>query len=167
MRKFNIFKGPVLTEKTYKAMENKNKYVFDVVPNANKTEIKKVFEELFEAKVASVNTFKKAAKTKRVGRFIGRKNHRKIAIITLKPGETLEVMSDEAAAQVNEKLAEPSDAPKIVEAQEVKEKEIKVDPEKTTAKKEAPKTTTTKKEVPEENIASKPVTKASKEEGGK
>ena len=81
---YDIIKKPVLTEKSYAAMSEK-KYTFEVAINANKTEIKKAVEEIFEGvKVESVNTMRTLGKIKRQGRTQGRTPEVKKAIVTLK-----------------------------------------------------------------------------------
>ncbi len=51
-----LLKKPVLTEKALRIMESENKIVFEVERNATKPEIKKEFEQTFNAKVVKVNT---------------------------------------------------------------------------------------------------------------
>lgn len=53
---YNILKYPVQTEKAVRLMQNENKIVFIVDKKANRTEIKKAFEELFKIKPVKVNT---------------------------------------------------------------------------------------------------------------
>lgn len=88
MKVLEVLKKPVITEKSYKLMED-NKYLFFVEIKTNKTTIKKIFEEVFNVEVLSVNTLKYKAKKKRVGRFFGKKPAFKKAIIKLKPGQQL------------------------------------------------------------------------------
>ncbi|MGI5912039.1 MAG: 50S ribosomal protein L23 [Syntrophomonadaceae bacterium] len=79
---------PVVTEKSMNLLED-NKYTFIVHRSANKTEIKKAIESIFNVKVVSVNTINVKGKIKRVGRFVGRTSNRKKAVVTLKPGEKI------------------------------------------------------------------------------
>ena len=86
MRKaYDIIKKPIITEKSAIQMEN-NKYTFEVDYSANKTEIKQAIEEIFEVKVDKVNVVNSIAKSKRVGRYIGKTNRLRKAIVTLKEG---------------------------------------------------------------------------------
>jgi len=78
-----IIKHPIITDKTTQYIEE-NKYCFAVDYKANKTNIKEAIEYLFNVKVNKVNTSKIPPKTKRVGRFIGKKTQYKKAIIELK-----------------------------------------------------------------------------------
>lgn len=83
MNAYDIIIRPVLTEKSYEAIQNKT-YVFVVARNAGKTEIKQAIETIFPGvKVASVNTVTRIGKVKRQGRFEGRRPTIKKAYITL------------------------------------------------------------------------------------
>ena len=79
---------PIVTEKATLLMEQ-NKYVFEVVPNATKPEIKAAIEDLFKVKVVSVNTLRLPRKKRRVGKFAGFKPQYKRAIVTLASGDTI------------------------------------------------------------------------------
>lgn len=78
----DIILSPVLTEKSYDGMADK-KYAFEVAIDANKTEIKKAIETIFEVKVAEVNTVRTIGKMKRQGRTQGRRPEVKKAYVTL------------------------------------------------------------------------------------
>lgn len=84
----DLVKRPIVTEKATRLLEE-NKYVFDVVPKATKTEIKAAIEELFEVKVIQVNTMNPPRKERRMGRFAGHRAQRKRAIVTLAPGDSI------------------------------------------------------------------------------
>lgn len=73
---------PIITEKSIDCLEQ-GKYTFEVAKNANKIEIAKAVEELFGVKVAKVNTINCTGRSKRVGRFEGKKPDWKKAIVTL------------------------------------------------------------------------------------
>ncbi|MDD6279434.1 MAG: 50S ribosomal protein L23 [Ruminococcus sp.] len=78
----DIILKPVITEKSMDGLQA-GKYTFKVATDANKTEIKSAVEKLFGVKVAKVNTMNCTGRTKRVGRFIGKKSDWKKAIVTL------------------------------------------------------------------------------------
>ena len=61
----DVVKHPLATEKAMRLMESENKLVFVVHAKATKPEIKKAIEELFKAKVVSVNTLHATAGEKR------------------------------------------------------------------------------------------------------
>jgi len=77
-----IIKYPIITDKTTQYIED-NKYCFAVDCKANKANIKEAIEYLFDVKVTKVNTSQIPPKTKRIGRFIGKKTKYKKAIIEL------------------------------------------------------------------------------------
>ncbi len=78
----DIIIRPLITEKSMD-MQQERKYVFEVDKNANKTEIKNAIEAIFGVKVAKVNTMNMKGKTKRMGRFEGKRPDWKKAIVTL------------------------------------------------------------------------------------
>lgn len=78
----DIILRPVITEASMADMDDK-KYVFDVAINANKIQVRQAIEELFDVKVAKVNIMNVKPKKKRVGRYVGKTNKRRKAIIKL------------------------------------------------------------------------------------
>ncbi len=78
----DIILKPVITERSMDDLQA-GKYTFKVATDANKTEIKKAVETLFDVKVAKVNTLNVNGKAKRVGRFAGKTSDWKKAIVTL------------------------------------------------------------------------------------
>ena len=62
---YNIIKYPLSTEKSIRLMESENKLIFVVNNKATKKEIRKALEDMFKAKVDSVNTFVNADGEKR------------------------------------------------------------------------------------------------------
>jgi large subunit ribosomal protein L23 len=85
-----IVKKPLFTEKGARIKEAENKVLVEVAKDANKIEIKRAVEEIFNVKVTSVATITTNGKWKKHGRSIGRRPDRKKAIITLKKGEKLD-----------------------------------------------------------------------------
>ena len=86
MNAHDIIIKPVLTEKSYEAIQNKT-YVFIVAQKAGKTEIKQAVEAVFAedgVKVEKVNTLRTIGKIKRQGRSEGRTPEVKKAYVTLK-----------------------------------------------------------------------------------
>jgi large subunit ribosomal protein L23 len=84
---------PIVTEKATLLLED-NKYVFDVVPQATKPQIKAAIESLFDVKVTGVNTLMPPRRKRRVGRFIGYKPQYKRAIVTLAPEDSITLFPD-------------------------------------------------------------------------
>ena len=90
MNKFDVLIRPIITEKTTLLMQE-NKYTFQVPLTANKVEIRKAVESIFNVKVEKVATIRVLGKTKRMGRTVGKRSEYKKAIVTLKAGETIEL----------------------------------------------------------------------------
>lgn len=90
-----VILGPVVAEKATRVAEDHNQVVFKVLPNANKTEIKKAVELLFDAKVDSVTTTNVKGKAKRAGRFMGKRSDWKKAYVTLAEGTDLNFLDAE------------------------------------------------------------------------
>jgi large subunit ribosomal protein L23 len=88
-RKFEVLKLPVITEKSTHVKENLQTLTFKVARDANKQEIKDAVQRLFKVKVESVRTANFHGKTRRQGRFAGRRPDWKKAYVTLKKGEKM------------------------------------------------------------------------------
>ncbi len=85
---FDIIKKPCLTEKSNLLQEVQNTVTFKVDPRANKIEIKKAVEELFDVKVSNVRTTPVKGKKRRVGmKSTGKTNDWKKAYVSLSEGE--------------------------------------------------------------------------------
>ena len=91
----DVLKKPVLTEKTLLLQQTENKYTFDVELSATKPEIKDAVEKMFNVKVERVNVMNVAAKTKRLGKYVGKTNKRRKAIVTLKEGYSIDLFGGE------------------------------------------------------------------------
>lgn len=87
----DIIKAPIITEKSADLAQNNNTYTFSVDVNANKTQIKQAIEQIFNVKVENVNTVNVKPKTRRVGRYEGKTNRVKKAIVKLKEGSSIEL----------------------------------------------------------------------------
>lgn len=80
---------PIITEDSMERLQD-GKYTFQVAKDANKVEIAKAVEELFDVKVAKVNTISVKGKQKRMGRSVGFRPDWKKAIVTLEGDKTIE-----------------------------------------------------------------------------
>ncbi len=78
----DVIKKPLVTEKSTSLMAE-NKYAFSVDINANKIDIRRAVQELFNVKVKSVNTMRVKGKPKRLGVHRGYRPNWKKAIVTL------------------------------------------------------------------------------------
>ncbi|RPH95842.1 50S ribosomal protein L23 [candidate division KSB1 bacterium] len=91
MHKRSVLRKPLLTEKIAAIQDKNNQYAFEVDPNANKIEIKRAIELKYSVKVLNVNTMSVRGKTKRLGRFSGKRADWKKAVVTLKAGDHIEL----------------------------------------------------------------------------
>lgn len=89
---YAIIKKPLITERSAFLKDKYNKIIFQVAVNANKRDIKKAVEKIFNVHVMSVNTVNVQGKVKRFGKFFGKRNDWKKAIITLKEGDRIELL---------------------------------------------------------------------------
>ncbi len=87
-----VLLGPRITEKAALAGTGRNCVVFEVHPKANKIEIARAVERVFEAKVKMVRTVNVMGKIKRVGQMEGRKRAWKKAYVFLKEGSKIDVL---------------------------------------------------------------------------
>ena len=81
----------LITEKSTILRETRNQYFFEVARDANKIEIKLAIETIFSVKVDDVRTMQLRGKVKRQGRWVGKRNDWKKAIVTLKPDQKIEL----------------------------------------------------------------------------
>lgn len=86
----DVILRPVISEKSYGLLDQ-NKYTFVVDPRANKTEIKIAIERIFDVRVLQVNTQNRPGKRKRRGWVVGKRPDIKRAIVTLAPGDEIEL----------------------------------------------------------------------------
>ncbi len=82
---------PVVTERSTTLGDEQDAFTFIVAEDANKIEIKRAVEELFDVKVRAVNTMRYRGKVRRVGRSTGRRPGFKKAIVKLVEGERIDV----------------------------------------------------------------------------
>jgi len=80
-----VVRRALTTEKSVILRENRHCFAFEVDPDANKLEIGRAVEELFNVKVLAVRTINVRGKLKRLGRYAGRRPARKKAYVTIHP----------------------------------------------------------------------------------
>lgn len=90
-RYHDVLLQPLLTEKITALRESSNKVGFLVRRDANRIQIKRAVESALKVRVENVNVMTVKGKTKRLGRFSGKRPDWKKAIVTLKEGEKLEL----------------------------------------------------------------------------
>ncbi|MBC7248780.1 MAG: 50S ribosomal protein L23 [Anaerolineae bacterium] len=92
MNPYEIIKRPILTEKSSFQADYLDQYTFEVDRRANKHQVKKAVEEIFDVDVVSVNIVNVPAKMGRYGRRrVVRVPAWKKAIVTLAPGQKIEI----------------------------------------------------------------------------
>ncbi|KXS45767.1 MULTISPECIES: 50S ribosomal protein L23 [unclassified Candidatus Frackibacter] len=87
----DIIIQPHISEKAMFDIETKNWYTFKVVLDANKPEIKKAIEEIFDVKVEKVTTNRMSGKKRRMGVHEGRRADWKKARVKLAEGDRIEI----------------------------------------------------------------------------
>lgn len=85
-RLMQILLAPRVSEKSTFVGEKNNQYVFRVLADATKPEIRAAVELMFKTKVKSVQITNVKGKDKRFGRFLGRRSGWKKAYVSLMPG---------------------------------------------------------------------------------
>ena len=88
---YDVLIRPYLTEKMTTLREKANQVAFIVRADANRIEVKRAVEMALKVGVERVNIMNIQGKTKRMGRFAGKRPDWKKAIVTLKEGEKLEL----------------------------------------------------------------------------
>ncbi|WP_349401775.1 LSU ribosomal protein L23p [Candidatus Phytoplasma solani] len=92
---YELIKTPIITELTNKLIERQNKYTFKVDKTANKIEIKKALEHIFQVKVLSVNTRNVLPRFKRKGKFEGYTAGYKKAIVKVASGDKIGILAND------------------------------------------------------------------------
>ena len=90
MHLYEVLRRPLITEKNT-ALQPLVKYAFEVSGEANKFMIKQAVEKAFDVKVTKVNVMTVAGKGRRVGRRQVLTSSWKKAVVTLKPGDKIEL----------------------------------------------------------------------------
>jgi large subunit ribosomal protein L23 len=88
---YSVIKKPLVTEKSTVARDEMNKYFFEVDRRATKIDIRNAVEKIFKVRVTDIHTTNMLGKKKRLGRIVGRRNNWKKAVVTLVPGDSIEI----------------------------------------------------------------------------
>jgi len=91
-RLMKVLLAPHISEKATIAADSSQQFVFKVMPGANKLEIKKAVELMFDVKVDSVQVANVKGKSKRFGQIAGRRADWKKAYVKLQPGQDIDFM---------------------------------------------------------------------------
>jgi large subunit ribosomal protein L23 len=92
MDPYTVIRKPMLTEKCHDMKEKHNQVAFQIDRRANKVQVKEAVEKIFKVKVKRVNVMNVAGKKKRLGRNMGKRSDWRKAVVTLMPGETIEII---------------------------------------------------------------------------
>jgi large subunit ribosomal protein L23 len=90
MQLFDILRKPLITEKNARLQEA-GKYAFEVADSSTKPQIKAAVEAAYKVKVTAVNIIRVKGKMRRMGRGLFRTQDWKKALVTLKPGDKIEL----------------------------------------------------------------------------
>lgn len=90
---YNVIKGPKITEKAYRLNQKEKQLVLEVHVQANKALVSEALKKLFNVEVEKIGIVILKGKNRRVGRYKTTGKTRKKAIVTLKSGNTLDLMS--------------------------------------------------------------------------
>ena len=89
MNLYDVIRRPIVTEKGVTKKYEENTLCFEVLADANKTEIKAAVQTVFKVKVVDVRTVNNVGKLRRRGRFAGYRPDWKKAYVRLKAGEKM------------------------------------------------------------------------------
>lgn len=87
MNSHQVIVRPIVTEKSMVATEQSSIIAFEVNVKANKIQVKRAVEELFDVKVSEVRLMNVRGKVKRLGRNVGKRRDWRKAYVKLAPGE--------------------------------------------------------------------------------
>ncbi len=90
MNLFEVLRRPLVTEKNT-ILQSQGKYGFEIDGNANKNQVKQAVEKAFKVSVTSVNIMTVRGKERRVGRRVVTGSSWKKAVVTLKPGDKIQI----------------------------------------------------------------------------
>ena len=88
-RLMKLLLSPHVSEKSTRIADKSRQFVFEVVPDATKPEIKQAVELMFKVEVEAVQVLNQAGKAKRFGRFEGRRRNVRKAYVCLAPGQEI------------------------------------------------------------------------------
>lgn len=89
----DVIRKPLITEKATRALEL-NQYTFEVDPRAAKPDIKAAVEAMFDVKVIGISTMNPPRRTRRIGRFAGKRAQVKKAVVRLAEGSAIQLFPE-------------------------------------------------------------------------
>jgi large subunit ribosomal protein L23 len=96
-RLFQVLLAPRVTEKTTRVGETSNQYVFRVVKDANKAEVRDAVEMLFDVSVESVRIINVKGKSKSFRMRPGKRSDWKKAYVRVQEGQVIDFLGGESA----------------------------------------------------------------------
>ena len=90
----DIIIRPIITEKTMRLMDTDNKITFEVAKGVNKTQVKEAVKEIFNVNVEKVNIMNCRPKKKRMGKYVGKTNAVRKAIVKLPEGQDIDLFGE-------------------------------------------------------------------------
>ncbi|AWX70256.1 50S ribosomal protein L23 [Mycoplasmopsis anatis] len=154
MQLTDIIRRPIITEKSNAQTFANNSYSFEVAYNANKFQIARAIEIIFQVKVEKVNTMKFEKQPKNIGRYHGFTNRYKKAIVKLAEGYSINFYpTDEVKTEDKEEKAKKANKKEVSDvekraAEKIAAKKANANVKnatKTATKSNVKKTTTTRK----------------------
>lgn len=95
-RLYRVLVAPIVSEKSTIAAETRSQFVFSVLPDATRIEVKAAVEKAFDVEVESVNILNVRGKVKRFSGEVGRRNNWKKAYVRLKQGNDIDFAAFQA-----------------------------------------------------------------------
>ena len=92
MEPYRVVRKPHVSEKTTELIQNHNTYVFEVDPEATKTDIREAISRIWNVKVKSIRIVNVRGKARRMGRISGYSRSWKKAIVKLAEGDGIDVL---------------------------------------------------------------------------
>ncbi len=89
----DVIRRPLITEKATNALEL-NQYTFEVDHRASKPDIKAAVEKLFDVRVVGISTMNPPRRSRRIGRFAGKRSQVKKAVVRLAEGNSIQLFPE-------------------------------------------------------------------------
>ena len=96
-RLYQVLLAPRVTEKTTRVGEESNQYIFRVVQDANKSEVRNAVEMLFDVSVESVRIVNVKGKNKSFRMRPGRRSDWKKAYVRVQEGQVIDLLGGDSA----------------------------------------------------------------------
>jgi len=87
-----VIHSQIVSEKGTDITEKNNQYLFRVASDANRIEVKKAVEKIFNVKVKSVQIMNRKGKVKKRGLIVGRTSSSRRAVVRLEAGQTINLI---------------------------------------------------------------------------